>query len=412
MWYQHFLENNRFINLIGIFLILFLAFIFSKNKSKINFKIVFSALILQIVTCLTILKTSMGQAIANYIVRLVEGMYMFAEAGTKFVFGNLINVDTPWGFIFAFKILPIIIFFGAVVSLLIHFGVIQFFISCVNFILRPILGTSGSETLCAIANSLLGQTTGPFLIKDYLHIMTNSEILVVMISGMSAISAVLLAAYSKMGIPANHLLTASIMSIPASILISKILYPEIQEPQNQDNVMIKFHKKNENVFDAITQGTLEGLTLSLNVGAILMVFISLISLLDFILAFFGQKLGISDTLSLGYIFGKIFLPFSYMLGLSGIEAANGAELLGIKLTINEMVAYSKMNLLDLSDRTKAILTYALCGFSNFASIGLQIGVIGSLAPEKRSLVTELGILAVFGSSLANLLSALIAGLII
>lgn len=411
MLYYHLLENNRYISLLGILIVLSIAIIFSKNRSKINFKIVLSALTLQLLIGLAILKTNIGQVSANFIVEVVNNIYIFAEVGTKFVFGNLINSDSPWGFIFAFKVLPITIFFGALISLLIHFGVIQFFVSLVNFILRPILGTSGPETLCAIANSFLGQTTGPFLVKDYLHIMTNSEILVVMTSGMSAISAVLLAVYSKMNIPANHLLTATIMSIPASILMAKILYPETEKSKTEKDAVAAFHKKSENIFDAIAQGTFDGLSLALNVGALLIVFIALISLIDFILIFFGQKIGLIEPLNLGYIFGKVFLPFSYMLGLSGTDAVQGAELLGTKLTINEMVAYSKMSFMNLSLRAQTILTYALCGFSNFASIGIQIGVIGSLALEKRHVVTELGLLALLGSSLANLLSALFAGLL-
>lgn len=396
---NYLLEYNRYMNIIGIFTILFIAFCFSKHKKQIKLKLIFNALILQIVLGLLVLKTESGQYILDTIAHGINNIYGFATQGTSFVFGNLVNANGPWGFIFAFKILPIIIFFGALTSILFHFGVIQFFVGIINKLIRPILGTSGAETLCAIANSFLGQTESPLLVRNYLHNMTKSEIFVVMVSGMATISGSILVVFSSMGVPAKHMLAASVMAIPASILIAKIIYPETETPDTIDGADVTFERKSTNVFDAIGSGTSDGLWLAINVGAMLIVFISLIAL-------------INSMIDLGYIFSKLFLPFGYLLGFEAQDANNAAELLGTKVTINELVAYSKMVTMNLSTRAKNIITYALCGFSNFSCIGIQLGGIGALVPEKRQWLSELGLLTVLASSLANLLSALIAALII
>lgn len=420
MLYDYLLEYNRYLNLLGILVILLIAFIFSRNRSKIKLKLIVSALILQFIIAFFVLKTETGKYSVDVVSRCINQVYLFADEGTRFLFGNLADSSMPWGFIFAFKILPIIIFFGALTAILSHFGIIQFFVYIINLILRPILGTSGAETLCAVANSFLGQTEAPLLIRDYLSDMTKSELFVVMVSGMATISGSILAVFASMGIPAKHMLAASVMAIPASILIAKIILPETEESKTSDKLAININNISQNVLDAISKGTSDGLSLAVNVGAMLIVFISLIFLINYILYEASFKINsiLSDfnynfpILSLNYIFGIIFAPFAYLLGLSGQEAINGAELLGIKVSINELVAYSKMLTMNLSQRSQIILTYALCGFSNFSCIGIQIGGIGALIPEKRHWITELGLLAVLASSLANLLSALIAGLLL
>ena len=422
MIYNYFLEHNRYYNLLGILVVLLIAFIFSKNKSKIKPKLIISALLLQFIIGFIVLKTEIGKNSVDVVSSGISRIYLFADEGIKFLFGNLANAEMHWGFIFAFKILPIIIFFGALTAILSHFGIIQFFVSAINFIIRPILGTSGAETLCAVANSFLGQTESPLLIRDYLSTMTKSELFVVMVSGMATISGSILAVFASMGVPAKHMLAASVMAIPASILIAKIILPETEESQTGKGVSLNLHSKSENIFDAIFKGTSDGLALAVNVGAMLMVFISLIVLINFLLGqgsikvneifmYLGYNLNI-PLLSLNYIFAQIFSPFAYLLGFSGHEATAAAELLGTKVAINELVAYSKMVTMNLTERTQTILTYALCGFSNFSCIGIQVGGIGALVPEKRHWLTELGLLTVLASSLANLLSALIAGILL
>lgn len=424
MFFQYFIDYNRYLNIIGIFVILLIAFLFSKNRSKISYKLIISALSLQFLIGICVLKTDLGQAFVGLIAKGVNKIYMFADCGTNFVFGNLTKTEMPWGLIFAFKILPIFIFFAALTSLLFHFGIVQICVSGINFLLRPILGTSGAETLCAVANSFLGQTEAPLLIRNYLNSMTKSEMFVVMVSGMATISGAVLALYSSpaFSIPAKHLLAASVMGVPASILIAKIILPETETPETAKGAKITFERKTNNVFDAIASGTSDGLWLAINVGAMLIVFISLIGFLNFFLDFGSTKinellvyLGTDfeiPKISLGYIFETIFSPFTYLLGLSGTDLTNGAELLGTKVSVNELVAYSKVSSMHLSERTTAIMTYALCGFANFSSIGIQIGGIGALVPEKRHWLTELGLIAVLASSLANLLSAAIAGILL
>lgn len=422
MIFAYLIEHNRYMNIFGIFVILFVAFLFSKHKRNINLKLIFNALTLQFLIGIAVLKTNSGQRILDTIAQGINNIYQFASQGTAFVFGNLTDASNAWGFIFAFKILPIIIFFGALTSVLFHFGIIQLLVGLINKIIRPILGTSGAETLCAIANSFLGQTESPLLIRNYLHNMTKSEIFVVMVSGMATISGSILVVFSSMGVPAKHMLASSVMAIPASILIAKIIFPETETPHTINGANVTFERKSRNIFDAIGSGTSDGLWLAINVGAMLIVFISLIALLNSLLQ--GGSLLINDLLvyldtnfkipllDLSYIFSKIFLPFSYLLGFESNDAIKAAELLGTKVTINELVAYSKMMTMNLSERTQIIMTYALCGFSNFSCIGIQLGGIGALVPEKKEWLSELGLLTVFASSLANILSALIAAIII
>jgi CNT family concentrative nucleoside transporter len=290
-------------------------------------------------------------------------------------------------------------------ALLFHYGIIQRVVLVVSHIFRPLLGTSGAETLCAIANSFLGQTEAPLLVRHYLKHMTKSEMLVVMVSGMATISGAILAVFAAMGVPAQHLLASSVMAIPGSILIAKILYPETEKEVTAATAEITFDKIEGNVFSAIAQGTSDGLSLALNVGAMLISFLSLLALINAILM---GTIGID----LNWIFARLFSPFAYLLGFTGQEAFNVGTLLGTKVTVNELVAYGDMVKMNLAPRTQAIVTYALCGFSNFSCIGIQVGGIGALVPEKRSWLCELGLYAVLGGSLSNLLSAMIASLLL
>jgi CNT family concentrative nucleoside transporter len=318
-------------------------------------------------------------------------------------------------------VLPVIVFFGALTSMLFYWGIVQKIVQGINYFVQPLLGTTGPETLCAVTNSFLGQTEAPLLVKDYLKKMTKSELLVVMVSGMGTISGAILVVFVAMGVPAPHLLTASVMSIPATIMIAKILLPEIEKTGDKD-AQVRLTSKANNVFDAIATGTLDGLSLAVNVAAMLISFVALLALFNYVLGFGSYKINelfsyialdvrLPD-LSLELIFGYLFAPFAWLLGFKGQTALNVGTLLGTKVAVNEVIAYQSMMKMQLSERAIDVVTYALCGFSNFSCIGIQIGGIGALAPEKRAWLTELGVYAVLGGALANLLNAMVVSLIL
>lgn len=420
--FDYLVEHNRYANIIGILLILTLLWLCSRNRSHINYRLIANGLILQFLIGFCVLKTNIGQYILGKIATAVSALYLCAGEGSQFIFGNLTNPNNSWGFIFAVKVLPIIVFFGAFMELLFYCGIVQKIIGGISIFIRPLLGTSGAETLCAIANSFLGQTEAPLLIRNYLKDMTRSETLVVMISGMATISGAILVVFAAMGVPTMHLLASSVMAIPASIIVAKILYPETETPKTSAGAHITAEHKSQNMLDAISTGTIDGLQLALNVGAMLLSFLALIALLNYgleyistfintALTFFASTWRI-PTISIQLIFSYIFAPFGYLLGFTGQEALAAGQLIGTKVAINELVAYDSMVHMQLSERAINILTYALCGFSNFSCIGIQIGGIGALMPEKRAWLTEFGLLAVFGGTLSNILTAMVAGLLL
>jgi len=421
-FYSYLVEYNRYLNIVGIAAVILLAYGCSVNRLAVRWRLVFMALLMQFGIAFFMLRTSIGVTVVGTIADMVSYLYQAAEVGSRFIFGSLVDQSGPWGFIFAVKVLPIIIFFGSFMAMLFYLGLIQPIVRIMSVIMQPFLGTSGAETLCAIANSFLGQTEAPLLIRHYLHDMTNSEIAVVMISGMGTISGSILVVFATMGVPTNHLLTASVMAIPATILIAKILYPETEKPKTSAGVQISAMSQSRNVFDAIAQGTFDGLQLALNVGAMLISFLALIAIINGLLGWLTWVINstliychsstVLPMLSLNFIFSYIFAPFAYLLGFVGREAHVAAQLLGTKVTINELVAYSQMVTAGLSERTIAIMTYALCGFSNFSCIGIQLGGIGALVPEKRGILSSFGLRAVLGGALANILSAIIVSLLL
>lgn len=414
-------EYNRFMNFFGIIAVLAIAYAFSYKRSAVNFKLVAHGLLIQFLFGAAVLKTGLGRKVLDVVAEYVGKMYLFADEGVGFVFGNLANQTGPWGFIFGIKVLPVIIFFGAFTAILFHYGIIQKAVYAVSKVIRPLMGTTGPETLCAVANSFLGQTEAPLLIRHYLHRMTKSELLVVMVSGMGTISGAILVVFVAMGVPATHLLTASVMAIPGSIVIAKMLLPETKHPDEKDD-SVDIESTSDNVLDAISVGTSDGLKLALNVAAMLISFLALLAMLNYILGYGAYKinhifsaLGIAlrlPHLSIEMIFGYLFSPFAYCMGFSGQEAIQLGSLLGTKVAVNEVVAFGNMVHMQLSDRAVAIITYALCGFSNFSCIGIQVGGIGALVPEKRKWLSELGLYAVLGGTLSNLLSAMMAGLLL
>lgn len=397
--------SSQAISILGICAILFVAWIFSSKRSAIKGRLIIYGLGMQMLLCLLILKTSWGLLIFEKMAAGVEFVYSAADQGISFVFGNLAQSNGPWGIVFAIKILPIIIFFGALMAILTHIGIVQILVKGIALIIRPILGTSGAETLSVAANSILGQTEAPLLIKHYLSSMTNSEMTTIMVSGMSHLSGAILAVYGKMGVPLTHLISASIMAIPGAILISKILTPETETPQTLGGYSVKIEHSSKNFLDAVATGTTDGLKLAVNVGAMLITFISLIALLDTILVRYSG-------VSLNQCFAHLFYPIAWLLSIPNGECNQAASLLGQKLVVNEFVAYSSMVKEVLSSRSTIILTYALAGFANFSCIGIQIGGIGAVCPSKRDTLTRLGFRALLGGTLTNLLNAALVSLFI
>jgi CNT family concentrative nucleoside transporter len=421
---------------LGMVALLFIAFLFSNNRKGINWKTVGIGLAAQLLLAIGVLKVPFIQKLFEFIGGLFVKVLDFTRAGSEFLLGGMMNVDT-FGFIFLFQVLPTIIFFSALTSLLFYLGIIQLVVKGLAILLTRLLHISGAESLSMAGNIFLGQTEAPLMIKAYLEKMNKSEILLVMVGGMATVAGGVLAAYIGFlggNDPllrlefAKHLLAASVMAAPGAIIISKILYPQT-EAINTD-VEVSKDKIGSNILDAIATGTSEGLKLAANVGAMLLVFIAFIAMINYGLNVFGSFTGLNgviaqhlapyDKFSLETILGTIFSPLMWIIGVAKEDMMLMGQLLGIKLAASEFVGY--IQLAELKDTANAIhftynksvimATYMLCGFANFASIGIQIGGIGSLAPGQRKTLSEFGLKAVIGGSLASLLSATIAGMII
>ena len=368
---NYLVEHARYLNIVGIFCVLSLAYFFSRSRNKISYRLVGTALGLNFLLAGLVLKTAMGQRILNELAYMVNALYSYAEVGAQFVFGNLVYVQVPWGFIFAFRVLPIVIFFGALMALLLHFKIIQYVTYPVTVLMYRLLGTSAAETLCTVANSFLGQTEAPLLIRDYLPTLTESEMLTVMIGGMATISGPLLAVYGAMGVPVVYLLASSIMAIPGALLISKMLIPETQETVTKQGLSV-IDSSHGNVLSAVSAGTQDGLHIALAVGAMLIAFIALIACGNGVLAWtcvhvqsLVMWMGFSWTVlcvTFQDILGKLFAPIGWLLGLTGAEIDRAGQLVGIKLMLNELVAYGEMVKMQLSDRAIALISFSLCGY--------------------------------------------------
>ena len=421
---------------LGMTSLLFIAFLFSSNRRAINWKTVGVGLAFQLFIAIGVLKVSFVQNAFEAVGKVFVSILEFTRAGSKFLFeGLVVDMDT-FGFIFAFQVLPTIIFFSALTSVLFYFGVIQKVVKAFGWLLSKLLKISGAESLSVAGNIFLGQTEAPLLIKEYLEKMTKSEILLVMIGGMATVAGAVLAAYiGFLGgndpvlrlLFAKHLLAASVMAAPGAIVISKILYPQT-EVINTD-VEVSSEKIGSNILDAIAIGTTEGLKLAVNVGAMLLVFVAFIAMFNGILGWLGSFNSINswvaanssyDQLSLEAILGTVFAPLMWLIGVAKEDMMMMGQLLGIKLVASEFVGYIQLaDLKNVANAThltyeKSIImaTYMLCGFANFASIGIQIGGIGSLAPGQRKTLSKFGMKALIGGSIASLISATIAGMII
>jgi concentrative nucleoside transporter, CNT family len=412
--------------LFGAMVILGIGVAFSTNRRAINWKTVAWGLGLQIVFAFIVLKTSLGQrtfeTLGGYITRLLS----FSEVGAAFVFGPL-GSSTVWGramtgalgadgaqyaVIFAFQILPTIIFIAALFAILYYFGVMQLVVRLFAVVMHRVMGASGAESLNVAASIFMGQTEAPLTIRPYLPEMTRSELMTVMTSGMAHISGGIMAAYIAFGIEARHLLTAVIMTAPGTIMMAKLLVPETEIPKTMGSVTLKVEKTDVNVIDAAGRGTAEGLHLALNVGAMLISFLALIALLNALLGGVGQLIGYE--LSLSIIFGWVFAPVAWAMGVPWRDAGVIGNLLGTRMALNEFVAYSQLGPMKdaLDPKSFTIATFALCGFANFSSIGMQIGGIGGLAPNRRHDLARLGLRAMFAGTLANFMTATIAGFLL
>lgn len=405
---------DRFIGLLGIIAILGITYLLSENKKKINWKLVGIGLGLQVIFALLILKVPVGRAFFEFISNVMTKLIDFTAEGTDFLFGGLADQST-YGHIFAINTLPTIIFFSALMSILYYLGVMQAVVKFIAKGITKLLGTSGAETLSAVGNIFLGQTESPLLVKPYIKNMTKSELLTVMIGGMATVSGGVMAGYIAMGVSAGHLLTASIMAAPAGLVLSKILVPEVEEPETKNTVNIQTEKTASNVVEAAANGASEGLSLALNVGAMLIAFVALMALFNYVLSLAGGLFGFPE-LSFQWILGKIFSPLVFLMGVPTSDLSIAGSLIGEKVILNEFVAYSSLSSYIssgvLADKTIVILTYALCGFANISSIAIQIGGIGGMAGEKKTTIAKLGFKALLGGTLTTCLTATIAGILV
>jgi len=422
--------------ILGMISLVFIAFLFSSNKKAINWKTVCIGLSFQLLIAIGVLKVGFVKSAFEAVGKVFVSVLDYTRAGSQFLFeGLVVDMDT-FGFIFAFQVLPTILFFSALTSVLFYLGVIQWVVKAFGWLLSKLLKISGAESLSVAGNIFLGQTEAPLLIKAYLEKMNKSEMLLVMIGGMATVAGAVLAAYiGFLGgddpvlrlVYAKHLLAASVMAAPGAIVISKILYP--QTDSINTDVTVSQEKIGTNLLDAIANGTTEGLKLAVNVGAMLLVFVAFIAMINGILGWVGDITTINEwmaantaypKISLEAILGTVFAPLMWLIGVASEDIMMMGQLLGIKLAASEFVGY--IQLADLKDVTSAthltynksviMATYMLCGFANFASIGIQIGGIGSLAPGQRKTLSKFGMKALIGGTIASLISATIAGMII
>jgi len=402
------------IGILGVIVLLGASFLLSENRKRINYSLLGWGLGLQLFLSIIILKTPLGTPFFGFFDNAVKKLIGFSNAGSDFLFKSFIpNVGYHSAMVnFAFRALPTIIFFSALMAVLYHFGIVQFIVKWVARIMQKTMGTSGSETLSVSANIFVGQTEAPLLVRPFVQSMTRSELMAVMTGGFATIAGGVMALYVTMlgDIPgiAGHLLAASIMSAPAALVIAKIILPETETSETMGTVKISIQKTNDNALEALTQGASDGLKLAANVAAMIVAFVSVVAMVNYGLGF--------ANLSLEQLFGFIFRPLAWTMGIPWEEAGIMGTLMGEKIIFTELIAYSNLSDLRLeeaiSERTAIIASYALCGFANFGSIGIQLGGIGSIAPDRRKDLAKLAFKAMIGGAFASWLTATIAGILI
>ncbi len=430
--------------LFGIAVLLSLAVLFSSDRRNINWRLVAIGVGLQLIFALLVLKTTPGQVLFEGIGAAFAGLLAFTFAGSEFIFGPLgmdPEQEGSFGFVFAFQVLPTIVFFGSLMAVLYYVNLIQPVVKGLGRFMAKAMNISGAESLSVAGNVFIGQTEAPLLVKHYIPGMTRSELMTLMTGGMASIAGGVLASYilflggddpAARAVYASHLLSASIMSAPAAIVMAKILIPETGQPETYGDVEIEVKQDDANILEAAASGAAEGLKLALNVGAMLLAFIALIAMINFLLQWVGNPslLGFKpydlntlienisngqfEALSLEAILGTLFAPLAWAIGVETADIFQFGRLLGEKVVVNEFVAYVSLSQLEgvISERSFIIGTYALCGFANFSSIAIQIGGIGGIAPERKADVALLGVQAVIGGALASWMTATIAGVLI
>jgi len=411
---------ERFTGLLGIVLILGVAFLMSNNRKAINYRTVGVGLLLQVLLAVFILKTEVGQNLFQWLGDSINTLLGQADKGAQFVFGSLVNRDLmikAFGpgndYIFFFKVVPTIIFVAVLVNMFYHLGILQRVVSFIGKGVHWLMGVSGAEALSNVASAFVGQVEAQIMIKPYLKNMTNSELMASMTGSFACIAGGVMAVYISLGVPAAYLLAASLMAAPGALVISKIIFPETEKSETQGEVKLELSKTHANLAYAIAAGASEGLKVGLNVIAMLIGFIALIALVDLGLGNLGALINYPE-LSMNTILGKVFSVFAFAMGVPAQDIEVAGALMGKKMVVNEFVAYLDMVHLKttLDPKTIAITSFALCGFANFSSVAIQIGGIGELAPSRRSDLAKLGFKALIAGTLASYLSATLAGLLL
>ena len=400
--------NERLISLLGLIVFIGCGYLCSVDRSKIRWTTVLWGIGLQLFLAFLILKTTVGLAFFQFLGDRARQFLDFSDAGAKFVFGDGFEEH-----FIAFKVLPTIIFFSAFISLLYHYKILPRIISALGWVMMRTMKTSGAESFSCAANIFVGQTEAPLIVKPYLPTLTMSELHAVMTGGFATIAGGVMAAYISFGIPAEHLISASVMSAPAALAMAKIFYPETAKPQTTGKIDLEVRSPYINSLDAITTGALDGLKLALNVGAMLIAFLGLLALVNVVLGWMGQQVGLPQ-LSLEWILSFLMFPFAWLMGIPLAECSQVGILLGKKVILNEFIAYLDLKemMTALSERTTIIATYALCGFSNLGSIGIQIGGLSAIAPERQQDLAILGLRAMIAGSLACFLTACVTGMLL
>lgn len=395
--------------IFGVIALLAIAFALSNNKQAINWRTVGGAFVIQVLIALFVLYFEPGIAALLAITDFVAGVIAYADEGINFVFGSVGNKSL--GFIFAFNVLPVIIFFSALITVLYHLGIMKFIINIIGGGLQKVLGTSRPESMSAAANIFVGQTEAPLIVRPFIPKMTQSELFAVMVGGLASIAGSIMAGYAGIGVELKYLLAASFMAAPAGLLMAKIMVPEVDTPNNDLTQVDGEDTSYANIFDAAASGASSGLQLALNVGAMLLAFVALIALINGIIGWTGNLFGL-ENLMFEQILGYLMAPIAWAIGVDWSEAQIAGSFIGQKIVVNEFVAY--LNFVEMSDqlsvKSQAIITFALCGFANFSSIAILMGGLGAMAPSRRKDIARLGLKAVCAATLANLMSAALAGL--
>ncbi|MCP2034072.1 CNT family concentrative nucleoside transporter [Planomicrobium sp. HSC-17F08] len=400
---------NLLWGIFGIFVVLGIAFLLSSSRKSISPRTILGGLAIQITFAFMVLEWELGRTALLKLSNLVQNVINYAGEGISFVFGPAADT-TNFGFVFAFQVLTIIIFFSSLISVLYYLGVMQIIIKLLGGALSKLLGTSKAESISAAANIFVGQTEAPLVIRPFIAGMTKSELFAVMTGGLASVAGSTLAGYALLGVPLEYLLAASFMAAPAGLIMAKIMLPETEKVEEKDFVMEK-DNASVNVVDAAARGAADGLQLALNVGAMLLAFIALIALLNGMLGGIGNWFG-TDNLTIQGILGVIFAPLAWAIGVPWAEAVQAGSFIGQKLVLNEFVAYTAFapEIANLSPKTVLVVSFALCGFANLSSLAILLGGLGAMAPSRRPDIARLGIKAVAAGMLASLLSAAIAGM--